>query len=171
MSESQPAPTDQRPFADYMSISGRVIEMPTWSDFLTLESELKKGAVLPFSLQRQSDRDASLDINASDSAFAIVGMEDSKQRGTYGFCYLDLTKTSKLIVASGEYYPEYCTTDDVSVVVQIARKYFQTGDLDRSVTWHVARQGLGGKKEDIPQTEILLANDDKVTLETLLSRL
>ena len=113
----------------------------------------------------------SLDVNVSDSVFAIVGMEDSKDRGTFGFSYLDLTKTSKLIEAGGEYYPQYCSTHDVSIVVQIARTYFGTGDLDRSVTWHVARKGLGGKMEHIPRSEILVANDDKQALKDLLSHL
>ena len=52
MSASQSVPMDRLPFVDYMNISGRVTRMPTWSDFLLLESELKKGVVLPFSLQR-----------------------------------------------------------------------------------------------------------------------
>jgi hypothetical protein len=168
---SSDAETNQPVFVDFMNVSGHRIERPTWTDFASLESRLKDGVLLSFSLQRQSDRDATLDVNVSDSSFVIVGVEDSKERGTFGFCYLDPTKTSKMVLASGDYFPEYCTTNNVNTVVAVARTYFQSGELDRSVTWHVSRRGIGGTLEDIPEWEILRANDSKVTLKGILSRL
>jgi hypothetical protein len=164
---------DQPLFVDFINVSGDRIEKPTWADFASLEFRLQDGMFLSFSLQRQSDRDAGLEVNVSETAgcFVIVGMEDSKERGTFAFCYLDSTKTSKPVSASGDYYPEYCTTNSASTVVAVARTYFQSGELDRSVSWHVSRRGTGRKLEDIPPSEILRASDTKETFRDMLSRL
>lgn len=166
-------PTDSsapgmKPFVDHLNISGDKVDNPSWEQWALLEDRLRKGALMSFSLQRQSDRDADMDFEYSSGDFAIVGAEDS-ERGTFGFSYLDPAKSSRLVTINGQEYREYSTTRDVEIVIKIARSYFQTGDLDRSVTWHVSCQGLGRQLKDIPASEILRPDRLDLTLETIIA--
>jgi hypothetical protein len=158
------------PFVDHMNLAGDLIEMPSWNDLLALASRLESGHLIPFSLSRQSDRDAGMDFKYAEGQFAVVGAEDSKDRGTFAFCLLDRAKSDRRVYF-GDEYPEYCTTGDIGQVIRIAHAYFRAGELERSVSWHVCDAGLGRKLSMIPSSEILRAGDAEVSLEAILSRL
>lgn len=156
-------------FVDSLSIAGEIVDHPTLDDFLKLEDRLGLGQLVPFSLSRIVDRDSTMDFNVFGMGFSIFGAEDSVQRGTFGFSLLDLNKSSSPVLIGAEYCPEYCTTNDVNLVVAIARTFFLTGELDRRVTWHVARRGIGRPLETIPDQEILYAHNESQNLLALLS--
>lgn len=121
-------------FADHLNIAGEKIDLPTLDDFLALEERLSTGTLVPFCVGRHSDRDANIDFEWSGGAFAITGAEHSKERGNFGFCYLDPVKSDKPVCIGSGDFPEYCTTTDTRLIIAIARTYFASGEfIDQSV--------------------------------------
>lgn len=158
-------------FSDHLNIEGRKCDNPTWEDFCALAEMLMSRRPLSFSIQRQTDRDAGMDFDFSDGRFAIYGAEDSVERGTFGFSFLDPTRGSAHLRFANQQLRAYCTTADFEVVLRIARAYFQSGDLERTVDWHVSRKTIGLPLEEIPLDEILRSGDRQHTLNDLLKQL
>ncbi|WP_395748462.1 hypothetical protein [Prosthecobacter sp.] len=100
------------------------------------------------------DRDGGMDISRVDGrCYAIVGGEDSQERGGFCFTYFDETLDDQ-IVEDVEGIRAFATLEDPLAVQAIALHYVSFGELYPEHTWHVSRIGNGQPKAEIPADEI-----------------
>lgn len=157
-------------FADCLNARGNRIESPTREDFERLVARMSSGEGLSFSIERSRDRDASLEVDSSGGLFSICGCEDSAIRGNFGFCLFERRYGDDPVEFDIHTLPKYCTTSDVETVIAVARTYFESGELERSVTWHVSRAGVFRPLAEISPAEVLQAGDDGDSMERHLAR-
>jgi hypothetical protein len=150
--------TDGRPFVECINVAGAIIELPSLSEWSKLELRLLAGSPGEFSLSRQSDRDSAMEFEWSDGRFAIVGCEDSLERGSFGFCLLKEQGSDDMRSFGIQAYPDYCTTSDLKLVAAVARTWFEFGELTRSVSWFVGNRNIGRKRDQIIEREIYAPN-------------
>lgn len=115
-------------------------------------------------LGRVEDRDAYLEIERVGDLFVVRGSEDSIQRGTFGFCLYRSEEPDSYVDTREGPFPRYGATPSFDYLVEIARTYYESGDIPRKTNWLVGSNGLGVSKTHI-RPELVLETGDTRPLE------
>lgn len=108
-----------------------------------------------------------MELERIGDLYIVRGSEDSIQRGTFGFCLYNPEEPDGHIETREGPFPLYGTTKSHKYLLEIAKTYFDCGDIPRQSNWIVASEGLGVSK-DLVRPETILKKEDRTPLEAFV---